>query len=139
MPQTITKLAFLGDYKFRVRFDEESIPDLVVDEEKPIGNASGPNPGRLLSAAVGHCLSSSLLYCLRKARIEAKNIETTVRTSVERNEQGYLRVKKIDVQIHLETNEKDRTRLPRCLEIFENYCTVTESVRQGIQINVNTT
>ncbi len=139
MPQTITKLAFLGDYKFNVNFDEESIPDLIVDEEKPIGDASGPNPSRLLSAAVGHCLSSSLLYCLGKARIKAKNIETIVRTSVERNEQGYVRVKKMDVQIRVETNEKDRPRLPRCLEIFENYCTVTESVRQGIQINVTTT
>jgi len=89
-----------------------------------------------LSAAVGHCLSSSLLYCLSKARIRAKNLETTVKLQTAINEEGPLRVKEINVRIVLDVNEDDKARLPRCLDIFENYCTVTESVRKGVPVNV---
>jgi uncharacterized OsmC-like protein len=134
---TITKLKLLEGYKFRAEFDVDDMPKLIVDELKPIGQGSGPNPTRLLSAAVGNCLSSSLLYCLGKARVRVKNLETTVKTNIERNEEGRLRVKSLDVQIHLEVEDEDKVRVPRCLEIFENYCTVTPSVRKGIEVNVN--
>jgi uncharacterized OsmC-like protein len=133
----VTTLKRIEGYKFKAQFDAEGIPDLIVDELKPIGESSAPNPTRLLSVAVGHCLSSSLLYCLAKARISVFNLETTVKTTLGRNEQSYLRVKKLDVQMHLTVDEKDKPRLSRCLDIFENYCTVTQSVRNGIAVTVN--
>jgi uncharacterized OsmC-like protein len=134
--QFVTKLRQTQGYKFKVAFDE-GIPELLVDERKPTGEDAGPNPARMLSAAVGHCLSSSLLFCLQKARIEAKSIETTVKTTTERNPEGRLRVKGIQVQISLRVDEKNKERLPRCLEIFENFCTVTQSVRRGIPVGVS--
>ena len=138
MPETtITKLKLLEGYKFGVEFDVSDMPDFVVDELKPIGQGSGPNPPRLLSAAVGHCLSSSLLYCFNKARVRVRNLETTVKANIVRNEEGRLRVKNLDAQIHLEVEDEDKERVSRCLEIFENYCTVTPSVRKGIEVNVN--
>jgi uncharacterized OsmC-like protein len=134
----LTKLELLQGYKFKVEFDVEGTPDFVVDEMKPIGEGLGPNPTRLLSAAVGHCLSSSLLYCLDKAKIKVKKLDTLVKADVERNEDNYLRVAGLDVKIHLEVNEEDKLRVPRCLSIFENYCTVTQSIRKGIDVKVNT-
>jgi len=133
----VTKLRLVKGYRFGVEFDLEGMPGIVVDETKPASEGLGPNPTRLLSAAVGHCLSSSLLFCLSKAKIEAKGMETTVKTNIMRNEEGRLRVQSIEAQIHLDVDEKDKPRLPRCLEIFENYCTVTSSVRKGIQVKVN--
>jgi uncharacterized OsmC-like protein len=133
----VTKLKFVGGYRFNVEFDVEGMPGIVADEVKPVGEGLGPNPTRLLSAAVGHCLSSSLIYCLSRAKIQAKSMETTVNTRVGRNEEGRSRVQEIDVQIHLTVDEQDKPRVGRCLEIFENYCTVTSSVRKGIQVNVN--
>lgn len=91
-----------------------------------------------MSAAVGHCLSSSLLYCLGKAKVKVKKLDTAVKANVERNEEGYLRVAGLAVQIHLEVNEEDKLRVPRCLSIFENYCTVTQSIRKGIEVKVKT-
>jgi uncharacterized OsmC-like protein len=67
-----TKLDFVEGYRFKVGFDVEGVPGLIVDEMKPIGEGLGPNPTRLLSAAVGHCVSSSFLYCLSKVRVKAK-------------------------------------------------------------------
>ena len=136
MSEIITKLKLLEGYRFNAEFDVEGMPNLIIDEPKPIGQSSGPNPTRLLSAAVGSCLSSSLLYCLSKAHVRVRNFETTVRANIERNEEGALRVKSIGVQIHLDAEEEDKSRVPRCLEIFESYCTVTSSVRKGIEVNV---
>jgi uncharacterized OsmC-like protein len=124
-------------YKFKAEFDAEGMPDLIVDELKPLGENAGPNPTRVLSVAVGHCLSSSLLFCLAKARINVKNLETTIKATHERTLEGRLRIKKLDVEMHLDVDENDKNRLARCLDIFENYCTVTQSVRRGIDVTVN--
>ena len=135
----LTKLELLEGYRFRVEFDVDGVPSLVVDEMKPIGKGFGPNPTRLLSAAVGHCLSSSLLYCLGKAKVKVRKLDTTVKADIERNKEGYLRIAGLDVQIHLEVEDEDKLRVPRCLSMFENYCTVTQSVRKGIEVKVNIT
>ena len=132
-----TRLVLLEGYRFKVEFDVNDIPSLVVDEMKPIGEDEGPNPTRLLSAAVGHCISSSLMYCLGKAKVHVKKLETTVQAKVERNKEGYLRIASLDVQVRLEVSEEDRARVPRCLKIFENYCTVTQSVRKGIAVRTS--
>jgi uncharacterized OsmC-like protein len=113
--------------------------NLLVDETKPEGECSGPNPPRMLATAVGHCLSSSLIYCLSKARIPIKKLETTATTNLFRNEKGRLRIRSIDIQMDLKVNPEDKTRVNRCLTIFEDYCTVTQSIRKGIQVNVNIT
>ena len=101
----ITKLKLLEGYRFNVEFDVDEMPNLIVDEPKPLGQGSAPNPPRLLSAAVGNCLSSSLLYCLGKAHVRVKNLETTVETNIVRNEEGRLRVKNLGVQIHLDVED----------------------------------
>jgi len=131
-----TKLKLIEGYKFDVNFDVDYLPNLVADEAKPIGEGSGPNAPRLLAAAVGQCMSSSLIYCLKKARIPINNIETTVKTNLFKNEKGRTRIKSIDIQILLEINEEHKSRLNRCLTIFEDYCTVTQSIRNGILVNV---
>jgi organic hydroperoxide reductase OsmC/OhrA len=131
-----TKLLLIDGYKFDVDFDVDYLPNLVADEPKPIGEGSGPNAPRLLAAAVGQCMSSSLIYCLKKARIPIRNLETTVKTNLFKNEKGQTRIRSIDVQIELEVNKEAKTRVHRCLTIFEDYCTVTQSIRNGIQVNV---
>jgi len=135
----VTKLNLIDGYKFNVQTDVEYIPDFVVDETKPEGEGLGPNPPRLLAAAVGHCMSSSLIYCLKKARVPIKKLETTVKTNLFRNEKGYLRIRSIDIQISLKVDEADNARVRRCLTLFEDYCTVTQSIRKGIEVNVNVT
>lgn len=124
-------------YKFNVQSDVDYIPAFLVDETKPEGDGLGPNPPRLLAAAIGHCMSSSLIFCLKKARIPIKKLETTVKMNLFRNEKGYRRIRSIDIQIELKVNEEDNTRIQRCLTLFEDYCTVTQSIRQGIEVNVN--
>lgn len=125
----------LEDFKFRVKFSGDS-PELLMDEPEPLGGGNGPNASKVLSAAIGHCLSASLLFCLRKARVEPRALSTTVTTGIERNDRGRLRVERSDVVITLGLNEDDRTRITRCTQLFEDFCIVTGSVRSGIDVRV---
>jgi organic hydroperoxide reductase OsmC/OhrA len=123
-------------YRFLVDFDQEGVPALVMDEPEPLGKGAGPNAARVLAAAVGNCLSASALYCLRRARIELHGMRTTVSGSLERNDAGRLRVKGIQVRIEPVVDESQQPRMRRCLELFEDFCVVTQSVRAGIEVDV---
>jgi uncharacterized OsmC-like protein len=122
-------------YRFLVDFNDGR-EQLEVDEQPPIGDGEGPNPARLLAAAVGHCLSASMLYCLQKSRVDVPSMRTEVRANVSRNERGRLRVTEIAVELHPEVSEADSARMARCRELFEDYCVVTASVRGGLEVRV---
>lgn len=132
---TVT-LEHLQDYEFKVKFDWENVPDVVLDEPEPLGSRQGPNASRVLAAAVANCLSASLLFCLRKARMEPQGMRTQVTGTLTRNENGRLRIAGLGVRIMLDAGPQPAARLARCTEIFEDFCVVTESVRHGIPVQV---
>lgn len=125
----------LSDYEFLVRFEPNSA-QLLMDEPPPVGNGKGPNATAVLSAAIGGCLSASLLFCLRKARLEPRGLRTRASAAVARDEDGHLRVESVEVEIDLGISAEDRARAERCLSLFEDYCVVTQSVRRGIPVQV---
>jgi organic hydroperoxide reductase OsmC/OhrA len=125
-----------GDYRFRASFGTDAIPSLITDEPPPLGRGEGPNPAMMLAAAVGNCLASSLLFCFRKARIETRGLLVEVATHTGRNAAGRLRIERIDVRLAPGLDESQRPRIGRCLETFEQFCIVTESVRRGIDVRV---
>jgi len=129
-------LTLRDGYAFTVDFAAGEGPPLVVDELPPLGEANGPNPARLLAAAVGSCLSASLLFCLRKSRVEVSQLRTTVSGSIVRNERGRLRIGGIRVRLAPEVTAEQRARMGRCLDLFQDFCIVTESVREGITVDV---
>jgi uncharacterized OsmC-like protein len=124
-------------YEFQVDFQQASVPVLVVDEPPPLGEGHGPNPARLLAASVANCLAASLLFCLRRSRIEVQGLRATVRGAIVRNERGRLRIDALQVSIQPEVLPEDRDRMGRCLDIFEDFCIVTQSVRDGFDVKVN--
>jgi organic hydroperoxide reductase OsmC/OhrA len=132
-----TKLEQVKDYEFKVTFDKDTFRPLTMDEPRPLGTEMGPNAARLLSSAVGHCLSASLLFCLQKSRIPMRHVSTNVQTRLARNEAGRWRISGTKVDIDAApVNEQDRDRMKRCLDIFEDFCIVTQSVREGIDVQV---
>jgi organic hydroperoxide reductase OsmC/OhrA len=123
-------------YRFDVDFQDGTLPQMVVDERPPLGEGAGPNPARVLATAVGQCLSASLLFCLRKARVEPKELRTVVRGTMIRNERGRFRIGELRVTLDPTFEPGDRERIGRCVELFEDFCIVTESVRSGIDVQV---
>jgi len=132
-----TTLEQVKDFAFKVTFDKESMKTLTLDETPPLGAESGPNASRALASAVGHCLSASLLFCLQRSRIPVKHVSARVHTTLARNEAGRWRVQEMQVHINAEpVNEQNREHMKRCLDMFEDYCIVTQSVRKGIDVKV---
>ncbi len=125
------------DYEFTVRFDNPSFPELHLDEPPPLGGDSGPNAARILAAAIGNCLSASLLFCARKAKAQLGPVRTRVRARIVRNERGRLRIGSVDVIIDPAIPDAEKAKALRCLDLFEDYCLVTESVRHGIDVRVS--
>jgi uncharacterized OsmC-like protein len=123
-------------YRFEVRFDGPAVPPLVVDEHPPLGQDAGPSPVRLLAAAVSHCLSASLLFALRKFRNDPGPMRTVARAQMARNEAKRLRVGRIEVDLHLGKPAADLQMLDRILAQFEDFCTVTQSVRGAFPVDV---
>jgi len=126
----------VSDYEFRVDFNTEELSPITVDEDPPLGKHAGPSPSRLLAAAIGSCLQSSLLFCTRKARVDVKHLRGEVRVQIARNEDRRLRVSNVEVTIHPDIAAEDRERAKRCMELFQDFCTVTESIRDGIPVDV---
>ena len=129
-------LTLRDQYAFTVDFGQDGVSPLVVDEPPPLGKGSGPNAARLLATAVGSCLGASLLFCLRKAHVEVGELHVTVQGTMVRNERGRYRIGQLRATLAPEVEADPRGRLKRCVELFQDFCIVTESVREGIPVDV---
>ena len=126
-----------SDFAFRVEFEGTAVPALHVDETPPAGGGTGPDPARMLAAAIGHCLASSLFFALRKFKNQPGRIVTRVTAEHARNEHRRLRIGRVAVDIALPEASADYTQIERILAEFEDFCTVTESVRAGVTVAVS--
>jgi uncharacterized OsmC-like protein len=123
------------DYQFQIRFGG-TVPDVMGDEPPPLGQGQGPSPVQLLAAAVGNCLSDSLLFALRKFKQSPEPLQCRVDAEVGRNPEGRMRVLSMSARLTLGVSASQLQHLDRVLSQFEAYCTVTQSVGQGIPIAV---
>lgn len=137
MSDTLVQVSLVQqhDYRFDIQFGG-AIPVLTGDEPAPLGTGLGPSPVQLLSAAVGNCLSDSLLFALRKFKQAPEPIRCDITSQVGRNPEGRLRVLGMTAQLTLGVPAASLQHLDRVLEQFEAFCTVTQSVGQGIPITI---
>ena len=125
------------DYQFKVRFDWGQATDLLVDAGRPLGQGTGPDSERLLAAAVGYCLTASLLFAMReKFKQNPGKLRAEVAGTFARNERGRLRVGGLAVTVRLSDQAERIAHLDRATRQFEDFCTVTESIRHGIPVRV---
>ncbi len=134
-PTIAFSLTLKDGYAFTVDFGD-AMPPMTIDETPPLGHNEGPNPSRLLAASLAGCLGASLLFCLRKARVDVPAMRTDVQVTNGRNAKGRLRVHKVAVRLAPSVPVGQQERMTRCLELFEDFCVVTAAVREGIEVNV---
>jgi uncharacterized OsmC-like protein len=133
--QFALKVEHIDNFQFKVTFDKPQFAPLLTDEPAPLGSDEQPNPARILAAAIGTCLSASLVFCLQRARIPVADLTSDLNVELVRNDRNRLRVGKIDVTLRPEVGA-DPATTAACLEAFEDFCVVTQSVREGIEIAV---
>jgi len=129
--------------QFLTTFDQEHFPKLLFDEPEsvPGGENEFPNASRVLAASMANCLSASMMFCLIKSRVPADKIKTEAVGTITRNDEGFWRVGKVDVKLHVkygELDDKIRKKFEFCKDRFFNFCIVSASIKEGIEINVDT-
>jgi organic hydroperoxide reductase OsmC/OhrA len=129
-------LTLKDNYAFTVDFGNAGVAPMTIDEAAPLGRNEGPNPSRLLASAIAGCLGASLLFCLRKSRVDVAALRTDVHVTNRRNARGRLRVQRVAVTLSPTVPADQRDRLARCVELFEDFCVVSAAVRDGIAIDV---
>ena len=120
---------------FLFQIDFGAFGNVLTDEPEPLGGGEGPNPSAMLAAAVANCLSASLLFALRKHKDDPGELTATVTGKVERVDR-FRRVTGFDVQIRLGVPQESLPGLEKAVDVFENFCTVTQSVRHGVPVTV---
>ncbi|MFX1294904.1 MAG: OsmC family protein [Promethearchaeota archaeon] len=124
---------------FKCDLGEMKVKDCYIDEtHKDEVDMLGPNPSRMLGMAILGCLSASFIFCLKKRNFTLDDLKAEAEVSIGRNEKGFWRVKKIDVEIVVKIDDPEtQRRADQCRKMFEQYCTVTQAVRDGINVEVN--
>lgn len=131
-------LRHLERYQFETQASEAGLAHGVPfrsDEPDPVGDNGGPATPALLATAVAHCLSASLLETSRKARLAITGIDTAATAVVRPNAEGNPRIARIEVTLHPRLGE-DNPRRAQCEAVFQNYCTVSSSLKPAIDIVV---
>lgn len=129
----LVSLRLVENYLFELDFGE--FGNFMGDEPEPLGGGEGPNPERMLASAVANCLCASLLFAVRKFKGEPRALSATVRGSTTRVNKR-LRIENFRVEITLDAGDEELPHLERALEQFEDFCVVTQSVRNGIPVEV---
>jgi uncharacterized OsmC-like protein len=135
--QFTIEMTHLSGYEFKVNFGLENVPELLVDEPAPLGESKGPNPSRVLAAAAANCLSASLLYCVSKNQPPAGSVRTTATCTIDRNDKGRMRIGRMDIKLIVSGELENAVRMKRCLDLYEDFCVVTASLRDGFPIDVD--
>ena len=130
------RLTQIEGHSFKIDFGLDGVAPLIGDEDPPLGKNTGPDPSRLLGAAVAQCTLSSLLFCMQKSRADVRGLTATARLRFGRNEEKRLRITGIDLRIDVNASESERSKLERCLPIFQDFCTVSQSVKAGIPVTI---
>ncbi len=125
-----------GPYAFKVRFEGTDLEPLHTDEPAPLGAGAGPNPSALLLSGIVNCLSASLVFALRKFKNAPSPIRAEIMARRERNEAGRWRIPRAEVVLHLGDKAAELEHFDRVLDQFEQFCIVTQSVRDGIVVDV---
>lgn len=127
--------------RFTCNVGVKNLVEFTIDDETEDPNEMlGPDPSRLLTSAILGCLSASYIFCLQKKELNYENnleYEAEAEYISTKNEEGLWRVKEINVKLHPTSKDGDIVkRLKQCTKMFERTCTVTQSVRAGVKVNV---
>jgi len=124
---------------FKCDLGEMKVKDCYIDDaHKDEVDMLGPNPSRMLGMAILGCLSASFIFCVKKRNLTIDDLKAEAEITIARNQKGFWRVKKIDVYIDVKIDDPEtRKRADQCRKMFEQYCVVTQAVREGIDVEVN--
>lgn len=132
------KINLIRDMIFKCDMGKMKLKDCYIDETIKKEDKLGPNAVHLLAHALLGCLSASFIYCLNLRNFTLDDLEAEAEVEIRRNKKGFLRITKVSIDLKPKIDDPAvRKRADQCKKLFENYCTVSTAVREGINIEVN--
>jgi uncharacterized OsmC-like protein len=124
---------------FKCDLGQLTMNNLFIDEQnKKSKDKIGPNPSKLLALSILGCLAASYAFCLQKRNFSLSEFEGKAFITSKRNEKGLWRIKKIDIKLTPKIdNPIMHNRADQCQKIFKQYCIISESLKEGIEINTD--
>jgi uncharacterized OsmC-like protein len=132
-PSFEVSLQLIDGFRFLVDFGDAG--QLVTDEPEPLGEGKGPNPSKLLAASVANCLAASLMFAVQKFKEDPGKVTAKIHGELSRIDRRW-RIEHMNVELTLGNAPGKMPHLERALSQFEDFCVVTQSVRQGIDVTV---
>jgi len=125
---------------FHFKASARQFKDFSVDEPTSFhGTDLGPSSVEYLLIGIGGCLGTTFIYCLQKRNVKMKSVEIEVDGKL--SHEGpklLLRLTKVDVEIKFIPEENASSEeINLCIKKFREYCIVSNSIADGLPINVN--
>ena len=131
-------LNYTKDLHFKA--SARNFKDFNVDEPASFhGTDLGPSAVEYLLIGIGGCLGTTFIYCLQKNNIELETFEVVVDGELSRTgPKMLLRLVNVDVDMKFTPKEASSdVEINRCMKEFTEYCIVTNSIAEGVNVNVN--
>jgi len=131
-------LDYTKDLHFKA--SARNFKDFNVDEPASFhGTDLGPSAVEYLLIGIGGCLGTTFIYCLQKNNIELETFEVVVEGELSRTgPKMLLRLVNVDVDMKFTPKEASSdVEINRCMKEFTEYCIVTNSIAEGVNVNVN--
>ena len=110
-----------------------------VDEPESFhGTDVGPSPVEYFLIGIGGCLGSTFKYCLQKQDVEIDLLEVVVDGQLKHaGPKMSLKLVYIEAELFITAkNEESSDKIEQCIKNFRDYCIVTNSITQGVPIDV---
>lgn len=128
------------DYSEKLHFtaSARNFEDIHVDEPESFhGSNLGPSSVEYILIGIGGCLGSSLIYCLQKKKVQVDELSLIVEGIIKHvGPKMHLKLIEINVEINFKAKKTFSQEVENCLNVFQDYCVVTNSLLNGIPINV---
>ena len=115
--------------------------DIHTDEPESFhGTNKGPSPVEYFLIGIGGCIGSTFVFCCKKNNIEIEDISVTIDGIITHKEEreNLLQFDRIEGKIDFipKNVSKDEIAIKSCIKDFQKYCVVSNSIQQGIPMNV---
>ncbi len=124
------ELKHIENFKFKVV--SETVV-MTIDQSNEYGrDETGPMPSEIFLWSVAACIGQSIVFVASKKRLELKNLR--IHVEGKKNNETF-KLDNIDVYIH---SDCKNGVVENILNIAKKYCFVSNTIRNGVQINYNT-
>ena len=134
------KVALTYNRNLHFKASVRNFEDLNVDESESFhGTDLGTSAVEYLLVGIGGCLGTTFIYCLQKSNIELNEFKVLVEGKLAHvGPKKLLRLVNVDVEMIFSVKETtSKESINNCVKDFKENCVVSNSIADGLPIEVN--